>query len=244
MSFTRTQWAQDLLHALGNGQPSVLVTNFIVGWTCFETLTDQGAKYNLLNTTQPLPGSTFFNDLGNGIGVQNYLSYQDGLKANKITLVNGYYPDIVAMLLGNTYYFTDAMQQQLTKWSGGTPYGSNFVSVGSGRGGDTFTYGGTPTPVPPPVFTPSANQRKAGVDQWIAPWLRWNLPSPPTGSGIFNLWLGYLIRGHNLGPPLTWEYDTIDWQGNPIIAQEFARARCEWSNGAGKFYDENGIINP
>ena len=243
MSFTREQWSRDLLYAVGNITPSNNILWFLVGWTCSETFTNSGAKFNLLNTTEPWTGDSIFNS----VGVRNYATYADGIAANYTTLKNGYYPNLFTMLQSDKYNFTGFIQTELAKWSGGTPYGSAFLSIGAnGRGGDTFNYGSSPvpTPIPTPLpLTPTSNQRNAGVAQWIAPWLSLHEPSPPTGTGIFDLWLGYLIAGHNLGPPISWEYDTIDWSGNKIVAQEFARARCEWVDGAGKFYDENGIIS-
>lgn len=58
------------------------------------------------------------------------------------------------------------------------------------------------------------------------------LQPPPQGTGIFNSWKAAWLNGHQFGPPLTKEYNTVDMNGNPIIAQEFAHARCEWDGSA------------
>lgn len=46
-----------------------------------ETPRSGGAKFNPLNTTLRMPGSTDFNTLPNGIAVQNYVSAEQGLEA-------------------------------------------------------------------------------------------------------------------------------------------------------------------
>lgn len=49
------------------------------------------AEFNPLNTTQPWPGSTFYNTAK----VRDYLSGTDGIEATCVTLLNGYYTGIV-----------------------------------------------------------------------------------------------------------------------------------------------------
>ena len=46
------------------------------------------AAYNPLNTTQRMEGSWAMNDLGNGMGVQGYTSFQDGIDATVKTLLS------------------------------------------------------------------------------------------------------------------------------------------------------------
>lgn len=55
-----------------------------------------GGANNPLNTTYPLGGSTSFN----GVGVQNYPTYADGVDATVRTLDNGAYGDILLLLRG------------------------------------------------------------------------------------------------------------------------------------------------
>lgn len=50
-------------------------------------------------------------------------------------------------------------------------------------------------------------------------------------SGIANAWKQKYKTGTQYGPPLTAEYHSVDWGGNPIVVQEFPGARCEWSHG-------------
>jgi len=78
---------------------------------------------------------------------------------------------------------------------------------------------------PMPPTQPSANQIKAARDSWYSA-LKSTVAGPaPTGSGIYQAWLAALITGKFYGPPITREYDSVDWAGNPIVAQEFAHAR-------------------
>jgi hypothetical protein len=96
ISYTRAQWATDLLKAIGNSNPSLKTIYWVVGWTDYESSAG-GAAYNLLNTTQRMPGGWDFNS----VGVQNYTSYSQGIKANAIVLENGYYPTLLAALQSN-----------------------------------------------------------------------------------------------------------------------------------------------
>jgi hypothetical protein len=54
------------------------------------------AKWNPLNTTMPLPGSTSYNT----IGVQNYKRATEGVCAQALTLANGLYNGILGDLQG------------------------------------------------------------------------------------------------------------------------------------------------
>jgi hypothetical protein len=144
--FTRQQWATDLLMALGNMHPSDVAINFVVGWSVFETGTNSGAKYNLLNTTLKESGSTDFNS----VGVQNYTSYSQGIAANVSTLVSSggglYYNGIVSALVNNSDNSLNppnsVILNQLRTWSGGAAnYGPGFVSSGASHRDDKFTYG-------------------------------------------------------------------------------------------------------
>jgi hypothetical protein len=52
---------------------------------------------------------------------------------------------------------------------------------------------------------------------------------PPFTTGIAQSWQEEYRRGILYGPPLSFEYDSVDWQGNKITVQEFARARAEYN---------------
>lgn len=88
---------------------------------------------------------------------------------------------------------------------------------------------------------PNANQQKAADDSWKSVFQTIGTPPPVTGTGIYQAWLAALIAGVFYGPPLTHEYNSVDWSGNKIVVQEFAHARCEW-NGAANWYAPGGKI--
>lgn len=68
--------------------------------------------------------------------------------------------------------------------------------------------------------------------------------SPSYFSGIAQAWRNRVYAGQRLGPPLTEEYDSTDWGGNPIRVQLFANARCEWrTDGSScRFFDAHGEL--
>lgn len=56
-------------------------------------------------------------------------------------------------------------------------------------------------------------------------------------SGIAQSWQSEYKAGRIWGPPLTHEFDSVDWSGTPIKAQMFAAGRCEWHHDTGaKWY--------
>jgi len=89
---------------------------------------------------------------------------------------------------------------------------------------------------------PTAAQQKEFDDCWDSffGFLKlgggWNLNYPSKGTGIYHAWIAAWLAGHIYGPPLTYEYPSNDFRGNPIIVQEFAHARCEWRNGQARWY--------
>jgi hypothetical protein len=118
-SYTRGQWATDLLKAIGNASPSQKTVYWVVNWTYWETSSGDGAAYNLLNTTQQMPGSWSFNSAG----VQNFTSYAQGIHANAIVLENGYYPTLLTALQTNDLASlaspSDSIQSELGTWGTG-----------------------------------------------------------------------------------------------------------------------------
>ncbi|HEX3642888.1 MAG TPA: N-acetylmuramoyl-L-alanine amidase [Ktedonobacteraceae bacterium] len=136
MIFTREQWCRDVLNLLGNTSPSELLINFMVGWTCSETKTDSGALFNLLNSTHEAPESTDFN----ATGVQNYISYEQGIQMTVETLNGKYYPSLLSALKNNTITNPLSLDilANLHMWCGGCGYGENFVHLGELHRNDTF----------------------------------------------------------------------------------------------------------
>lgn len=66
-----------------------------------------------------------------------------------------------------------------------------------------------------------------------------NIPLSYT-TGIALAWKDRYVNGlHNMPPPTTDEFSTVDWAGRPIIAQMFGSLRCEW-NGKATWIVANG----
>ena len=70
-----------------------------------------------------------------------------------------------------------------------------------------------------------------------------NIQLPRTGSGIYSAWYKLYVEGKQMGPATSYEYNSIDWSGNPIVCQDFGSWRCEWQNGTAKFYGPTGVIS-
>jgi surface antigen len=141
MTYTRQQFCVSLLHALGNNNPTQPVVNFMIGWSLEESghnLTN-AARYNLWNTTQRALGSTFFNTLSPGVGVQNYVSFSQGITANASTLNNGLYPNLIRALQTNNAnalgltggQISGAIAGDLSVWVNGrrTPIATQYVQA-------------------------------------------------------------------------------------------------------------------
>jgi hypothetical protein len=171
MSFTREQFAKDLLIRMGNPVGNQTVIDFIVGWSVYETNTNSGAKFNILNTTQPMPGATNFNS----IGVKNYTSYAQGIQATQLTIQNGLYGHLSEALFTNDVSVlnppSSGVLSDLHTWCGSCGYGNQFMQVGPAHRNDAFDYGNAST------ISPSASS--AGQN---------NLPSGPSHDTYFD-WL-------------------------------------------------------
>ena len=96
-------------------------------------------------------------------------------------------------------------------------------------------------PQPMAIQQPTANQIKSANDCWDSALKNTAAGPAPKGTGIYQSWLTALVQGRFYGPPITREYDSVDWSGNHIVVQEFARARCEWS-GSPTWYTINGRL--
>lgn len=99
-------WAKALLLALGKPVTSQAVAN-VVRWETAEGGNwNNAARYNPLNTTQTMPGST---NPGFSAGVQAYTSWAQGLQATVKTLENGSYSAILAAVEGPASTFNAAV---------------------------------------------------------------------------------------------------------------------------------------
>lgn len=89
----------------------------------------------------------------------------------------------------------------------------------------------------------NANQSKSILDHWNSFFLTLQeaakLPSivlPSIGTGIYDAWLSLYLKGIQLGPATSYEYDSVDWSGNPIKCQDFGSCRIEYYFNTGKWY--------
>lgn len=91
----------------------------------------------------------------------------------------------------------------------------------------------TQPPVPPPT---NSHQLQQLTDVWNTSGPLFHalgLTSPPMTTGIAVEWLDYMTR-YFIGPPVTPEFNTVDWNGSPIVVQLFTCGMAQWSNSAGK----------
>jgi hypothetical protein len=239
MAFTRKQFATALCHAVGNTSPSDATLDFVIGWTVAETDTNSGATFNLLNTTWDMEvvGQTHFNS----VGVKNYPDFDTGITATVRTLQDGDYPSLLVLLRTNVPQITNdpplGIQAELSTWCGGCGYGEGFVSLGVSHAKDEFYYGSEPMTQPTDIQIAEAQKC------WSAVFTAIGQTPPVTGTGIYTSWLSDWINfGRQYGPPLTHEFQSVDWNENTITVQEFAHARCEW-NGAPSWYGASGKLN-
>jgi hypothetical protein len=132
MTYTREQWSIEVLHILGNTSPSQDIINWLTAWTLFETNAGSGASYNLLNTTLKMEGSTDFNS----VGVQNFISFEQGISANAATISNGFYSTIFSCLKDNNaktlMNVNLQVDNELTKWGTGPVQRNIIASMGRG----------------------------------------------------------------------------------------------------------------
>ncbi len=99
MIINKAQWAVDWLHLVGNPNPSDTLKLFVHAWEIRESgwADKSPSAFNPLNTEHHMLGSTDYNPAG----VQNFLTYQDGLQANRDALYDGNYPTLSYVLKNN-----------------------------------------------------------------------------------------------------------------------------------------------
>ena len=147
---SQASWAQRLLAALGapandNNLANVTMWERMEGGNWGNT-----AKYNPLNTSYQLPGSTNYNSHKPGGGVQAYTSWDQGLQATVGTLTGSNasgrgYTNIVSLLKAGTATKDDFLKAlQGSSWDAGRYGGGSSSSVGAGS--DKPSSGSTDTP--------------------------------------------------------------------------------------------------
>ena len=87
------------------------------------------------------------------------------------------------------------------------------------------------------------NQEKSILDHWNSFFVTLQkatsnpaIPLAITGTGIFNAWQSLYEKGTQLGSASSYEYDSIDWSGNPLKCQDFGSYRIEYVFATGVYH--------
>lgn len=113
------RWATALLNRLGV-QPTPAAKRALVGWVQAEGgHWKNQARFNPLNTTQPMPGAGNTGSQGN---IKQYTSWDQGLNATVKTLRNGRYGGILQALAGSD-------PAAVARAIGASPWGTNASLV-------------------------------------------------------------------------------------------------------------------
>jgi hypothetical protein len=229
MAFTREQWCYDLLAGIGNIKPNLSTVDFVCGWTTAETNANSGARFNLLNTTQPALDSTDFNS----VHVKNYSSYREGIRETVITLQNGYYPYLLKALQTNDMNALAGpsadVLAELNTWCGHCNYGHGFMVLGSQHLNDQFIYGNAPGGEQTPMLKNYSTQ-SADFDHYFTAIDADHWQCKKSGNviqfGLKNFFETLSIDGDSLPMPGLPTSNEIyaDYQGHQIVVQFCERA--------------------
>lgn len=190
MGYTREQWARAFLAGIGNNNPSQEVVNWVINWTAAEgsSIGGQGT-FNLLNTTQPMPGSHGGGSQGN---IQYFNSFASGVQANDIVLQNGLYPSLLNALKNNDTSAlgfgssgpSSGVMANLKTWCGGCGYGGWFAKQLPASNWLSQIFPGNATGVPPTV-PPSTSGAGTPLSNVSPPGAQ-NVPSSGVVSDVFS----------------------------------------------------------
>jgi hypothetical protein len=122
--------------------------------------------------------------------------------------------------------------------------------VSSGFNWGTFRSDSAPKPSVKPFQARSADYMDQAInDHWNSFFKQLqqlfptqNIQLPRTGTGIYSAWYKLYVGGKQVGPATSYEYNSIDWGGNPIVCQDFGSWRCEWQNGNARFFGPSGSM--
>jgi hypothetical protein len=115
------------------------------------------AHFNPLATTQPEPGATPFNTLGDGGHVWNYPSFATGVQATTTAVTNGLYQPVIAAFRADAGVAAVAAAVEQSPW-GTRHFGSpNFAGLACSDDGAGASAGSAlPPAAPPPATGPAA----------------------------------------------------------------------------------------
>ena len=86
---------------------------------------------------------------------------------------------------------------------------------------------------------------QAAQDTWNSTAFLFGGKPLPYSTGIAISWQQiYVQKQKTMPPPTTREFDSVDWQGNPITVQFFGTLRCEWNKATNTpaWFNANGGI--
>lgn len=151
MTITRQQFAQDALLSLSKPVSEANIQSLVI----WQTSEGTSAENNPCATTLRYENSTEFNSAG----VQNYPSYQDGIQAWKLTILNGLYGAILSC------FDQSASPAETCSTIENSPWGSKpssqlvadvladfsaYANTAIGGSGNETDPGTNPNPVPEP----------------------------------------------------------------------------------------------
>lgn len=105
------EFYKKVLQCLG-AKPTKGNMSFMYAWRQSEGAT---AKFNPFNTTKDMPGATRFNS----VGVRNYKTMEDGVRATCETIKLSHYTDIVNGLKNDVGLYELSRMKSLKKWGTG-----------------------------------------------------------------------------------------------------------------------------
>lgn len=194
MSYTRDQWSRAFLAGIGNTNPTQNIVNWVINWTASEGSSVGGqGDYNLLNTTQSMPGSYGGGSQGN---IQYFSDFASGVQANSLVLQNGLYPNLLNALqtnneaeLGFGGNPSSGVMSDLSTWCGGCGYGGWFAKQPPSQSWLQQQFSGTiNTPIP------TLNNSSQGLSNPLTLYSFLGLPSQKDLAN-FSEQLGIVIIG-------------------------------------------------
>lgn len=167
------QWATQVIRRLGY-QPNARNVSNLVGWAKAEGGHNANdARYNYLNTTQPMPGAGNTGTQGN---IKVYRNLQQGVEATVKTLKNGRYGGIIQALNGSPQSLASAIDQ--SPWGTHNPSLASIIAsakVGPAGGGSvrpssaSSVPSSTPTATAPPVAAgPDPALRQQALQAYVS----------------------------------------------------------------------------
>lgn len=161
----RDEYAKSLLSYLGSTL-SVEHMIAIVAWQAAENRTPPQqvncALNNPLDSTEPAAGDSYFNTFGPGLHVRNYPTLEIGLEAVKATLNNGYYDNLLSLIMNSSSSSAD-----IGRAIDNSPWGSQGVEQLTAQVKNDYSYfGGVPIHASNQTITTTESETKDVLEQF------------------------------------------------------------------------------